>query len=113
MPRDIHGSPRPFLIKVGCSEEHTHRTTVSVAPGLLWHPGAMMRRRLKTTPEYWRGKQQALSPGARPSTHLLNRRIAMTMSMMRMTARTGPVTHSISGSSCCWAGVTWTTISSE
>lgn len=23
MPRDIHGSPRPFLIKVGCSEEHT------------------------------------------------------------------------------------------
>lgn len=37
----------------------------------------------------------------------------MTMSMMRMTARTGPVTHSISGSSCCWAGVTWTTISSE
>lgn len=47
------------------------------------------------------------------SAHLLNRRMAMTMRTMRMTARTGPVTHSSSGSSCCWAGVTWTTISSE
>lgn len=46
-------------------------------------------------------------------THLLNSRMAITMRMMRMTARTGPVTHSISGSSCCWAGATWTTISSE
>ena len=57
--------------------------------------------------------QVAVSWGAGCSTHLLNRRMAMTMRMMRMTARTGPVTHSISGSSCCWAGVTWTTISSE
>lgn len=47
------------------------------------------------------------------SSHLLNRRMAMTMRTMRMTARTGPVTHSSSGSSCCWTGVTWTTISSE
>lgn len=34
-------------------------------------------------------------------THLLKSRIAMTMMMMRMTARTGPITHSISGSSVC------------
>lgn len=40
-------------------------------------------------------------PRTRRGTYLLNRRMAMTMSMMRMTARTGPVTHSISGSSCC------------
>lgn len=34
-------------------------------------------------------------------THLLKSRIAMTMMMMRMTASTGPITHSISGSSVC------------
>lgn len=34
-------------------------------------------------------------------THLLNRRIAMTMMMMRTTASTGPMTQSISGSSAC------------
>lgn len=32
-------------------------------------------------------------------THLLKSKIAMTMMMMRMTASTGPITHSISGSS--------------
>ncbi|TNN77483.1 hypothetical protein EYF80_012297 [Liparis tanakae] len=35
------------------------------------------------------------------NTHLLKSRMAMTMMMMRMTASTGPITHSISGSSVC------------
>lgn len=35
-------------------------------------------------------------------TDLLKSRIAMTMVMMKITARTGPITHSISESSLCW-----------
>lgn len=37
----------------------------------------------------------------------------MTMMMISITARTGPITHSISGSSCCLAEATSITISSE
>lgn len=47
--------------------------------------------------------------------HLLKSRIAMTMMMMRMTASTGPITHSISGSSVCRVIPLWsfTTMGSE
>lgn len=42
--------------------------------------------------------------------YLLKRRMAMTMMIMRMTARTGPITHNISGSSCCLDEETSTTM---
>lgn len=56
---------------------------------------------------------RAITAMSRTGSHLLKRSIAMTMMMINITARTGPITHSISGSSCCFAEATSITISSE
>lgn len=75
------------------------------APGLGGKPGRAEAGCVSLGERKSQG-QLAVPWSSEHSTYLLNRRMAMTMRMMRMTARTGPVTHSISGSSCCWAGVT-------